>query len=237
MNKKIILGIILILLIAVIASIFYINDYSHAQKTAVDCLNGSGNVSVIDTSNGLLFDGPGNNTALIFYPGAKIEYTSYAPLMMNISKQNIDCYLVEMPFNLAFLGADSADEIIGSSNYTHYFISGHSLGGVAASSYVNGTNNTDGVILLASYPTDEISKPVLSIYGTEDKVLNIEAYKKAAGLFKGNFTEDVIDGANHAQFGDYGNQSGDGRARISAESQQQQTADDIISFINQVIGH
>ena len=235
MNKKIKIAIVIILLLIVGFAIFYISDYYHAEKVAVDSLNGTDNVSVIKTSNGMLFDGPGNDTALIFYPGAKIEYTSYAPLLMNLSSQGIDCYLVEMPFNLAFLGQNSADEIIDSGNYSHYFISGHSLGGAMAASYVNGTNKTDGLILFAAYSTSEIEKPVLSIYGSEDKVLNMDKYNESKGFIDENLTEVEISGANHAQFAYYGNQSGDGVAKISAESQQEECVGEIIDFINGVL--
>ena len=235
MNKKIKIAIVIILLLIVGFAIFYISDYYHAEKVAVDSLNGIDNVSVIKTSNGMLLDGPGNDTALIFYPGAKIEYTSYAPLLMNLSSQGIDCYLVEMPFNLAFLGQNSADEIIDSGNYSHYFISGHSLGGAMAASYVNGTNKTDGLILFAAYSTSEIEKPVLSIYGSEDKVLNMDKYNESKGFIDENLTEVEISGANHAQFAYYGNQSGDGVAKISAESQQEECVGEIIDFINGVL--
>ncbi len=235
MNKKIKIAIVIILLLIVGFAIFYISDYYHAEKVAVDSLNGTDNVSVIKTSNGMLLDGPGNDTALIFYPGAKIEYTSYAPLLMNLSSQGIDCYLVEMPFNLAFFGQNSADEIIDSGNYSHYFISGHSLGGAMAASYVNGTNKTDGLILFAAYSTSEIEKPVLSIYGSEDKVLNMDKYNESKGFIDENLTEVEISGANHAQFAYYGNQSGDGVAKISAESQQEECVGEIIDFINGVL--
>ena len=235
MNKKIKIAIIIILLLIVGFAIFYINDYYHAEKIATDCLNNNGDVSLIKTSNGILFDGPGNDTALIFYPGAKVEYTSYTPLFMNLSKQGIDSYLVEMPFNLAFLGQNSADEIIDAGNYSHYFISGHSLGGAMAASYVNSTNKTDGLILFAAYPTSEIEKPVLSIYGNKDNVLNLEKYNESKQLMDDNLTEVVIDGANHAQFAYYGNQSGDGIANISAESQQKQSVNEILAFIGDVL--
>ena len=235
MNKKIKIAILVILLLIVGFCLFYINDYYHAEKIAIDSLNSSENVSVIKTSNGMLLDGPGNDTALIFYPGAKVEYTSYAPLFMNLSSQGIDCYLVEMPFNLAFLGQNCADEIIDDGNYSHYFLSGHSLGGVMAASYVNSTNKTDGLILFASYSTSEIEKPVLSIYGSEDKVLNMEKYNESKGFIDDNLTEFEISGANHAQYGYYGNQSGDGTANISAESQQKQCVNEIIDFIKGVL--
>lgn len=211
------------------------NDYSHADGSVNKYMNGTDNVSVIKTSNGLLLDGNGNDTALIFYPGGKVEYTSYLPLLTEISSCGIDCYLVEMPFNIAFLGTDRADDIISNSSYSHYFIAGHSLGGVSASSYVNQSNNTDGLILLGAFPTHEINKPVLSIYGSSDGVLNKEKYSEAKPLVKSNFTEYVIEGGNHAQFGDYGIQSGDGKANISASNQQKQCSDEIIKFINYCI--
>lgn len=235
MNKKIKIGILIVLVIIALFGIYYINDYYHAQKTDIDCLENNSDVLVVKTSNGLLFDGKGNESALIFYPGAKVEYTSYAPLLKNISSRGIDCYAVEMPFNLAFLGQNSADDIIKNSSYEHYFISGHSLGGAMAASYINGTNNTDGLILFAAYPSSEIEKPVLSIYGSCDKVLNMDKYNKSKSLIKGNFTECMIDGANHAQFGYYGNQSGDEKALISAKLQQNQTVNKIISFIDEVV--
>ena len=235
MNKKIKIAILIVFILIACFAIFYVNDYYHADKIAIDRLNANDNVSVVKTSNGLLLDGPGNDTALIFYPGAKIEYTAYAPMFKDLSEKGIDCYLVEMPFNLALLGQNSADEIIDSGNYSHYFISGHSLGGAMAASYVNSTNKTDGLILFASYSTCKIEKPVLSIYGSEDKVLNKEKYLDSINFIEDNLTEIEIKGANHAQFAYYGNQSGDGVANISASSQQKQSASAIMEFIMAIV--
>ena len=235
MNKKIKIAIIIVFILIACFAIFHVNDYYHADKMAIDSLNAKDNVSAVKTSNGLLLDGPGNDTALIFYPGAKIEYTAYAPMFKDLSEKGIDCYLVEMPFNLALLGQNSADEIIDSGNYSHYFISGHSLGGAMAASYVNSTNKTDGLILFASYSTCKIEKPVLSIYGSEDKVLNKEKYLDSINFIEDNLTEIEIKGANHAQFAYYGNQSGDGVAKISASSQQKQSASAIMEFIGGIV--
>lgn len=231
MNKKIKIAIVIVFLLILGYGIFYLADYNHAEKTATDMLNGTSNVSVVKTSNGLFLDGSGNDSAVIFYPGGKVEYTSYLPMLINLANRGIDCYLVEMPFNIAFFGQNRADSIMNNSSYDHYFIAGHSLGGVVASAYVNATNNTDGVILLAAYPTEKISKPVLSVYGSNDNALNKVKYEAAKPLIKGNFTEVIIKGGNHAQFAYYGNQSGDGKANITAENQQNQTVDAIINFI------
>ena len=227
----IILIIILILIIGF--SVYYVNDYSHSDSTALSYINGSENVSVTHTSNWLFIDGKGNDTALIFYPGAKVEYSAYLPLMNQIAAQGVDVYLVQMPFNLAFFGQNSADDIIKNSNYSHYIMSGHSLGGVAASGYAS-KHDVDGLVLLAAYPSEEIDKPTLSIYGSEDKVLNLKSYNDAKPLIKANFTEHIINGGNHAQFGNYGLQKGDGNAGINSTLQQNETASEIINFINKL---
>lgn len=231
MNKKVKIAIVIFLIVFIGGFFVYASVYYHAEKTATDYLNGTDNVSVVEVSNGLLLDGYGNDTAIIFYPGAKVEYTSYLPLFTDLASQGIDCYLVKMPFNLAFLARNSADDIIKNSSYEHYFMAGHSLGGAMAGMYVNGSDDIDGLIFLASHTPSEINVPVLSIYGSNDKVMNIEHYQEAKSKLMDNFTEIIISGGNHAQFGYYGNQSGDGVANISAESQQNQSVDEIIKFI------
>lgn len=233
MKRKYKLAIIIFIILFIGGFFVYSAFYYHAEKTATDYLNGTENVTVSKVSNGLFLDGYGNDTAIIFYPGAKVEYTSYLPLFMDLASKGIDCYLVEMPFNLAFFGVNSADDIIKNSSYDHYFIAGHSLGGAMASSYVNGTDNKiDGLIYLSSHSPSEIHVPVLSIRGTNDEVINLTSYNEAKSLMKDNFTEVIINGGNHAQFGYYGNQSGDGKPTISAESQQNQSVAAILKFID-----
>ena len=238
MNKKIKMALYIVLALIIIMaclSVWYVNDYSHADASVNAYLNGTENVSVEKVENGLFLDGPGNDSALIFYPGAKIEYVSYLPLFMELANDGVDCFIVEMPCNLAFLGADSADAIIGDGKYSYdeWYISGHSLGGVAASSYaINHKDKISGLILLASYPVDDMGNmSVLSIYGSNDKTLNKETYDESKSLMDNNLTEYVINGGNHAQFGSYGIQSGDGIATISPENQRDQTENAILDFI------
>lgn len=239
MNKKLKIALYIILALVIIIagfSIWYLTDYSHADASVNAYLNGTENVSVEKIDNGLFLDGPGNESALIFYPGAKIEYTAYLPLFTELANDGVDCFIVEMPFNLAFFGLDSADSIVSNSNFTYdkWYISGHSLGGVVASYYVkNHSTDYDGLILLASYPAEDLNNvSVLSIYGSNDKVFNKETYDKSKGLMDYNLTEYVINGGNHAQFASYGNQAGDGVATISSENQRKQTEKEILEFIN-----
>ena len=233
MNRKIKIAIVMIAVLLAAYSIYYLTSYSPAEAAAADYVNGTANVSVSKIDNGLFLDGYGNDTALIFYPGAKIEYTAYLPMFCELSSKGVDCYLVEMPFNIAFFAENEADEIIESANYTNYIICGHSLGGVVASSYMAHSGKGDGLVLLAAYPTENINKPVLSIYGSDDGNLNKKSYDEAKPLMS-NLTEVVIDGGNHAQFGYYGKQSGDNDAEITPEIQQKMTVNEILKFVNEL---
>lgn len=233
MNKKIKISIVIILVLLLAYAVFYFTEYHHAEKTATDMLAGTENVSVNNVSKGLFLDGYGNDTALIFYPGAKNEYIAYLPMFVDLASRGVDCYLVKMPLNFAFFGQGSADDIIKTTNYSHYIMAGHSLGGLSASAYAANSNKTEGVILIAAYPNEEISKPVLSVYGSEDGILNMKAYNESKHLIS-NLTEFVIDGGNHEQFAYYGVQEGDYAAKISPEVQQDICVGKMLEFINNI---
>nr|MCR5462730.1 alpha/beta hydrolase [bacterium] len=105
--------------------------------------------------------------------------------------------------------------------------------GVVASSYASKTEKVKGVILLASYSTKSLSnKEVLSIYGTNDGILDKKAYDKNKNNLPNNYTEYVIDGANHSQFGLYGLQKKDKEASISFDTQLYITVNKMIDFVN-----
>ena len=104
-----------------------------------------------------------------------------------------------------------------------------------AASYVeNNVKEYEGLVLLAAYSTADLSKSsldVLSIYGSEDTVLNKEKYEANILNLPEDFVEIIIDGGCHAYFGMYGYQKGDGVPEISNEEQISKTADLITNFI------
>ena len=204
------------------AFFMYVGDYHHADFVAEEAMVSDSTVHIIQTEFGWFFDGESDKNALIFYPGGKVEACSYAPLCRKLAQTGIDVFLVEMPFNLAVFGENKADKIIGSMQYKHWFIAGHSLGGVMAASYASRhPDKLSGVILLASYSTKKLDNKLRTvlIYGSEDTVLNMEDYKKNLRNTPESTIEYMIEGGNHAQFGSYGVQSGDGTALISHNQQ------------------
>lgn len=217
----------------VMCALIYLSIYYTADNTAQQYLQSSGGVSVTHTDSGYFFDGQGESTLLIFYPGAKVETQAYAPLMHRLAAQGIDCFAAEMPFRLALLGKNRADSIMSDYKYEHTYICGHSLGGYVAANYAcDNAGKLDGIILLAAYADEKLSDDLrcLSICGSCDEVLNKEKYERSKEFLPDGFTEVVIDGGNHSQFGSYGEQSGDGKAQISPQQQWDKTADAICRF-------
>ena len=92
----------------------------------------------------------------------------------------------------------------------------------------------DGLILLASYSSEDISQmdiDVVSIVGSEDKVLNKENYESYRVNLPSSYEEEVIKGGCHSYFGVYGMQEGDGTPDITNEEQIYVTADIIKEFL------
>lgn len=234
MKKKILIILFALLCIPIGFCIWYVNDYYHATDRNA-ALADAETVTVSATDFGYFFDGPGEDNALIFYPGAKVEDLAYADLLKRIAAEDVDCYLVHMPCNLAFFGINKANDIIDAYSYEHWYLAGHSLGGAMSASYAaNNNDKLDGLIFLAAYSTNDLSDSdlkILSIYGSEDKVVKMEKIEQGRELMPSDYEEVQIDGGNHAGFGDYGEQSGDGTATISGEEQRSQTVTKIIEMI------
>ena len=232
-KKRVIIPVISFLFI-VIVCIWYVNDY-YKEENVQEYLQTKDSVLVTEMPDGLYLDGPGDETALIFYPGAKVEYTAYLPLLSELADQGIDCFLIKMPCNLAIFGQNKAKKIMDSYEYDHWYLSGHSLGGAMAASYASGhLESLNGLVLLAAYPTKSLksdSFSVLSLYGSEDGVLNMEKVEEGKAYMPVDYAEVCIEGGNHAQFGNYGEQKGDHAADISREEQQAQTVEAILKMM------
>ena len=216
------------------AFLLYTGQYYHADTDAQAALESDEAVSVTPTDYGWLFDGPSETDALIFYPGAKVEEAAYAPLLHRLAAQGMDVCLVRMPYRLAFFGISKASVLMDQYDYLHWYIGGHSLGGAMAARYAAGhADRLTGVILLAAYPTKALDSAlsVVTLYGSEDGVLNRSKLEAGRGYLPESARETVIEGGNHAQFGNYGPQAGDGQAVISGLEQQRLTVEEILQNV------
>lgn len=242
-NKKV-RNIIKVLICVIVASgvLFgaigiYLGDYYKAQIDSQAVFAPEKSITVTKLENGNILFMPQKPVAgFVFYPGGKVEYTAYTPLMEACASKGIACVLVEMPFNLAVFDMDAAKDIPEMyPEITEWYIGGHSLGGSMAASYVvENSNEYKGLVLLGSYSTADLSEmdiDVLSVFGSEDKVMNREKYRECLSNLPQDFTEVIIDGGCHAYFGMYGAQDGDGAPTISNIEQINTTANLIYNFM------
>lgn len=253
--KKILLTILCVLLaLLLIIGLFcfwWLNDYYHADMTAIEKFAteeiyiDNDSLPDISITREVLDDGsvvyiPSEILGgFIFYPGAKVEHTSYEPLMMACARQGVLCIVVEVPYRVAFFDINAADGIQALyPQVDNWFIGGHSLGGSMAAFYVaEHTEEYEGLILCASYSTVDLSGTdleILSIYGDQDGVLNMDNLNEATAYIS---TDDllycVIANGNHAFFGMYGPQDGDGEGTVGNIDQIWIAADKIVDTITE----
>ncbi len=229
---------ILVLVIIVGACAVYLRDYYRADNEAIGAFLPQDTMWKEKADGTIVFEPEEATKGLIFYPGGKVEHSAYMPLMQACAEQGILCVLVEMPFRLAVLDVNAAEGI--QEQYPQvedWYIGGHSLGGSMAASYLaKNLDAYEGLILLGSYSTADLSQSdlaVLSIFGSEDAVMNREKYDDNKSNLPEGFTEVVLDGGCHAYFGMYGAQDGDGTPAISNEDQIYITAHYIASTVKQ----
>ena len=233
-NKIILYSILSFFLLCAVTFFIYTSFYYRATDEAMEYLISTEEVTVLDDKN-IIFK-PNNEIkgGIIFYPGAKVEHKAYSKLMHLLAEEGYLCVLVKMPFKLAFFGMNKADEIIDEYDYINeWHMMGHSLGGAFASRYASKkVDRIKSVILLASYSTSDISGlDVLSIYGSNDQILNMEKYENNKKFLPNDYIEVKIAGGNHAAFGIYGAQKGDGKLEIKESEQIFYTIFTIISFL------
>lgn len=224
--KIILITLLSLILVCTGAFFIYVSDYYRSDGVAAAAMKGEpslrvqGNLTILEPS-------APSETALIFYPGAKVENTAYLPILEKIKQScGITCILVKMPFNMAVFDANAADKVIGQfPKIKNWYIGGHSMGGAMASDYASKhQDKVKGLILMGAYLYgDYPAENALTVYGT----LNTSVAEKI------NYTANVvaIKGGNHAQFGNYGKQKGDPDAVISSEEQQNSTVLAIKEFL------
>lgn len=236
MGKDKIRGLLLtaaVVLVLILGCGIYVGDYYRAEETVMDV---PASVTVEVADGRAVFAPESAVAGLIFYPGGKVEYTAYSPLMAELAKRDVFCVLLEMPLNLAVLDMDAAEGIPEEfPEVERWYLAGHSLGGsMAASHAAKNAEVYDGLILLAAYSTEDLTETglkVCSLRGDRDGVLNLEKYRE----YRSNLPEDalelVLEGGNHAGFGSYGPQEGDGVSALESGAQLQWTADRILEWI------
>lgn len=183
-----------------------------------------------------------SQAGIIFYPGGLVDPHAYIePFQDLVLSDYRTVVIVKVSSNLAILNTQKASSITQEfAQPNKWVVGGHSLGGsVTCMDVSENPTAFDGLFLLAAYSVDDLSNidlPVLSITASNDNVLDMTNFndnasnlpegitvKSPSELPSGSTVGKTIyyetEGGNHGQFGNYGNQKGDGTASITAETQ------------------
>jgi hypothetical protein len=180
-------------------------------------------------------------TGIVFYPGGLVEEEAYLPLAREIATEaQVILVIVPMPFNLAVLAPQRGEKVPEAfAEVKTWLVAGHSLGGAMAASLTDKHLDLfDGLIFLAAYPakSNDLSKtalPILSLSGQFDGLATAEKIEATRNLLPPDTTYVSIRGGNHAFFGNYGEQKGDGKALLEPKRQWEITAEEIARFLDE----
>ena len=238
--KKRFIVLLTVLSLFVVGFFIWLSDGYTLEKDAQMYLESDSKVKVTVDGNYTYFIPSNTNVTkgFIFYPGEKVDASSYAKLCNMIASYGYEVVTVDMPFNYATFGEDRATKVIESNpDIKNWIIGGDSLGGTIACKYAIKNKNVDGIVLISSYPTDNLNQlgfDVLSISGSKDNVINYEELINSKEKLPQDTKYVEIEGANHSQFANYGLYDGDEEALISSDEQMNTTVDNIVDFLNNI---
>lgn len=237
-KRKILIGaLIFIVALGIFLTWWEISAYDPSSK-ALEYLESGEKVDVERNKWISFWPETDSDKGFILYPGAHVKPQSYAPLAYRIAEEGYPVVIVPMPLYLAIFGSGRASNVIDKyENIDKWGLGGHSLGGAMAARFANNNPDlVDGLFLLAAYPPkgDNLADDdleVFSIYGSRDNVLDKDKLVNRKDLLPSDTDFVIIEGGNHAQFGDYGKQKGDGIASISRKEQQDVVVEKVVGFL------
>ena len=243
LRKRLLLGFLAVAVISAFGFTLWASEAAQPTDIALQALKSDSLVTVTQHNGFITFEPATQRTTtgFIFYPGGRVDYRAYAPVLRRIAEQGYFVALVKVKLNLAFFDVNAADKVIENySQIERWGIGGHSLGGVAAAVYTKDHMDTIRAIAFwASYPADDSLKDsnllVLSIYGSNDGLATGDKIDASKALLPAHTQYVSIAGGNHGQFGSYGIQSGDNPADISPEEQWSQTAEATVRLLASLV--
>lgn len=239
--RRVVIVIVVVVLLAVVAFLFYSSMVMAGDRGASIKAWKNPAVSITSTDHSVILEptGTASGTGLVFIPGAKVDPYAYMYKLSGIVESSGVTVVITKPtLNLAFfdqrplsLFEDDAPTV------ARWFVGGHSLGGVRACQLAQspgGGAEVVGLVLFGSYCANDLSSSpidVLSIGGSNDGLSTPDKITAASALLPGQANIVQINGLNHAGFGDYGVQPGDGIATISSAQERSAITDLLTSVL------
>lgn len=217
-----------------------------AIEPALSAMQSDATVTVTESATDIALSPQGkkNSTAVFFQPGARVDARAYAAVLRPIAESGHTVIIAKQPLGIGFLALSAFDSARAANpDISRWIVAGHSLGGTVAALQAADTNaETDspvaGMLFYASYPASDVRSslqvPVESISGSLDGLATPAKIKESRALLPLDAEFTVIEGASHAQFGDYGPQGGDNEPTISNDEARLQISEASVGFVKSV---
>ncbi|UOE42742.1 alpha/beta hydrolase [Agromyces larvae] len=242
-------GVVTVLVLAVVVFAAWAHTVRTGDRSAVIAAWRDEAVAIAPLGDGP-FDGARNGfvitpadasgDGLVFLPGARVEPAAYLWKLSGVAAETGLTIVVPRPaWNLAFFDTRPVSAFTALvPGIDRWYVGGHSLGGVRACQLAGGADAPDagvvGVILFGSYCANDLSQTDLfavAFAGEFDGLSTPDEIVAASGNLPESSAVFVLPGLNHASFGDYGAQSGDGEATVDSDTARREIAEAVAQVI------
>ncbi|MGX5680002.1 alpha/beta hydrolase [Schumannella luteola] len=213
-------ALVVVLVLLVVGVLFWANMVMRGERdAAIDAWTDPG-VSIRSTDHSIVMTptGEASGEGLVYIPGARVDPYAYMYVLSGAVTEGVTVVITKPTLNLAFFDQRPLDTFTADApEVSSWAVGGHSLGGVRACQLAD-SPEVAGLVLFGSYCANDLSDsrmPVLSISGSADGLSTPEKIAEAAPLLPQSAVFVEIEGLNHAGFGSYGPQSGDGVGTVS----------------------
>lgn len=218
-----------------------------ALEPAVTAMASDASVTVTETPTEIVLTPRSGSPeiGLVFRPGALVDPRAYAAVLRPVAAAGHTVVIVKQPLGIAFLAMNALDDARRERpSIREWVVGGHSLGGTVASMDAARAGRDGapvaGLLLYAAYPADDLSDSldaaVASLSGTQDGLATPDKIAASRSTLPGDTVFTIIDGASHAQFGDYGPQAGDGTPSIGHDEARSRISEATVAFLDSLAG-
>jgi hypothetical protein len=213
-----------------------------AEPAARSAMVSDGTITVTESPTQILMTPTGtpSDVGVFFQPGALVDARAYAAVLRPLAENGHTVVIPKQPFGIAFLSTRAFNTArTEHRSVDRWVLGGHSLGGVVAainaqSAAKDPGQPVAGVLFFASYPSSDISTlpvPMLSISASNDSLTTPEKIEASRSFLPQDTTFTEIEGGVHANFGDYGTQSGDGEPTVSRDEARTEISAASLAFV------
>ncbi len=231
------------LLATIVGFLAWAHTVYAADRAATIEVFRSSQVEVVDRDRAIIITPASEETALadtvlVFYPGGRVDPYAYLPPLAHTAEHmGLRVVIAKAPLNLAIADTREIEQLaLLAGPHTTIATGGHSLGGVRACLQAT-SPLVSHLVLLASYCANDLTSrgdlAVLTVLGSLDGLTDAAQVAEAGALLPGEPQTMTIRGANHASFGAYGPQSGDGPSKTSPERMHEQLTEILGTFLSQ----